>query len=77
MYMIYRKNRNKNGSCHEAIKSIVLLKKPKQNKKKCKKKGIWVKTSCKNDGKYRDVCSLLSTLEVWRKSFYMSKDKFK
>ena len=76
VYCVYRK-RVLEIICHyESVKQNVLLKKLKQRKKQRRKKETWVKNQCRSDKWWVDMLSPMSTFDLWKKHFRMSRLDF-
>ena len=54
----------------------VLLKKLKQRKKQRRKKEAWAKNQCRSDKWWVDMLSPMSTFDLWKKNFQMSRHEF-
>ena len=76
VYCVYRKSVLEIICYYESVKQNVLLKKLKQRKKQRRKKEAWVKNQCRSDKWWVDMLSPMSTFDLWKKNFRMSRLEF-
>ena len=73
VHCVYRKRVLEIICYYESLKQNVLLKKLKQRKKQRRKKEPWMKNQCRSDKWWVDMLSPMSTFDLWKKNFRMSR----
>ena len=73
VYCLYRKRVLEITCYYESVKQNILLKNLKQRKKQRRKKEPWVKNQCRSDKWWVDMLSRISTFDLWKKNFRMSR----
>ena len=76
VYCVYRKRVLEIICYYESVKQNVLLKNLKQRKKQRRKKEARVKNQCRSDKWWVDMLSPMSTFDLWKKNFPMSRLEF-
>ena len=76
VYCVYCKRVLEIICYYESVKQNVLPKKLKQRKRQRRKKEAWVKCQCRSDKWWVDMLSPMSTFDLWKKNFRMSRLEF-
>ena len=76
VYCVYRKRVLEIICYYESVKQNVLLKKLKLRKKQHRKEEAWLKKQCRSDKWWVDMLSPMSTFDLWKKNFRMSRLEF-